>query len=88
MELIFPTMGHKQSILEYRKEWLDCVPGEGINGSWGLQRKEYENYDKWLSDIKGLMSGKVIILIQVSLPLHILRFMKIELLVTSKSGII
>lgn len=58
IELIFPTIEHKQAALDYRQEWLDLEPGEGINGSWGLQRKEYENYEKWLGDIKGLLTGK------------------------------
>ena len=57
MELIFPTMEHKQAALEYRQEWLDRVPGEGINGSWWLQRKEYEIFKKWLDDIERLVIG-------------------------------
>ena len=58
MKLIFPTIEHRQAALEYRQEWLDSGLGEGINGSWGLQRKEYENYEKWLSDIEELVTGQ------------------------------
>jgi len=58
MELIFPAIEHKQAALEYRREWLDIEPGEGINGSWGLQRQEYENYEKWLNDIELLRAGQ------------------------------
>ena len=58
MELIFPTIEHKQAALDYRQEWLDREPGEGINGSWGLQRQEYENYEKWLNDIELLKTGQ------------------------------
>ena len=58
MELIFPTTEHKEATLAYRQEWLDSKPGESIHGSWGLQRSEYENYEKWLGDIEGLVNGK------------------------------
>jgi len=54
MELIFPTIEHKQAVLEYRQEWLDKEPGERINGSWGLQNQRYENYGLWLSEIENL----------------------------------
>ena len=57
MELVFPTIEHKQAVLDYRQEWLDSALGEGINGSWGLQRAEYSNYEKWLSDLAKLATG-------------------------------
>jgi Predicted acetyltransferase len=44
-------------VLDYRQEWLELEPGQGINGSWGLQRKEYENYEIWLNDIENLIKG-------------------------------
>jgi len=37
MELIFPTIEHKEAVLAYRKEWLDIKPNERIHGSCGLQ---------------------------------------------------
>ena len=58
MKLIFPTLGHKQTILDYRQEWLDSGLGESINGSWGLQREEYNDFRKWLSDIEHLTTGQ------------------------------
>ena len=58
MELIFPTIEHKQDALAYRREWLDSGLGESINGSGGLHRKEYEDYEKWLSDIERLVIGQ------------------------------
>lgn len=58
INLIFPAIEHKQAVLDYRQEWLDYEPGIGINGSWGLQRKEYEDYEKWLSDIEKLIIGQ------------------------------
>ena len=57
MDLIFPTWEHDQAVLDYRQEWLECDPGQGINGSWGLQRKEYEDYGIWLKDIENLTKG-------------------------------
>jgi len=51
-------MAHKQATLDYRQEWLDSGLGESINGSWGLQRKEYAHYERWLSDIEGLVLGQ------------------------------
>ena len=58
MEFVFPTMEHEQAVIDYRQEWLDCKPEEKINGSWGLQRREYENYEKWLGDIEKLLTGQ------------------------------
>ena len=58
MKLIFPVIEHKRAALEYRQEWLDSGLGESINGSWGLQRREYKNFEKWLSDIEKLVSGQ------------------------------
>ena len=58
MELIFPTIEHKQAVMEYRQEWLDSGLGEMINGSWGLQHKDYDSYKKWLDDIEKLVTGQ------------------------------
>ena len=57
MDLVFPTLDHEQAVLAYRQEWLERDPGQGINGSWGLQRNEYEDYRIWLQDIENLTKG-------------------------------
>ena len=54
MELIFPTIEHKEAVLAYRREWLDIKPDERIHGSWGLQNPKYEDYELWLSEIENL----------------------------------
>ena len=57
MELVIPTVEHRHLAMEFRQEHIDC--GEPhINGSWGFQRKEYEDYEKWLNDIENLKNGR------------------------------
>ena len=48
MELIFPTIGHKQAVMEYRQEHIDS--GEAwIHGSGGLIK--FDDYESWLERI-------------------------------------
>jgi len=48
MDLIFPTIEHKQAAWDYRQEYIDC--GEtGIHGSSGLFRAD--DYESWLKKI-------------------------------------
>ena len=48
MELLFPTMEHKQAAWEYRQEHIDC--GENhIHGSSGFMKAD--DYESWLEKI-------------------------------------
>jgi len=48
MELVFPTIEHKQAALDYRQEYIDC--GEThIHGSSSLLQAD--SYEKWLEKI-------------------------------------
>ena len=48
MELIFPTIEHKELVLDYKQEHIDC--GEPtIHGSGGLYRAD--DYESWLEKI-------------------------------------
>ena len=54
MELVPPTLEHREAALAYRQEWLDVNPNIRINGSWGFQNQRYENYNLWLDEIENL----------------------------------
>ena len=48
MELIFPTIEHKQAALDYRQEYIDC--GEAhIHGCSGFM--EADDYESWIKRI-------------------------------------
>jgi len=49
MELIFPTIEHKQAALDYRQEHFDCGEME-IHGDGGLDHAK--TYDVWLEVIQ------------------------------------
>ena len=50
MDLIFPTIEHKQAALEYRQEHFDCGETE-IHGDGGLDRaKTYKGWLKMTQD--------------------------------------
>jgi predicted acetyltransferase len=56
MNLVPPTAAHERAAMEYRREFLDY--GERhINGSWGLQRGEYDDFSRWLSDLEDRRTG-------------------------------